>query len=128
MKKYILVYVFALTSIVTYSQNKTTTNSVRELLQGKWQSIDDKTSFMMFTEIEKKESSDGMKTWYNETFVLSNKCLNESDKENGIELETDKYISCKESDMCWYIVSINKDFLTLSYMGRGNTLKYKRVK
>ena len=37
-------------------------------------------------------------------------------------------MSCKESDLCWYIVYLNKDFLTLSYIGRGNTLEYKRVK
>ena len=90
--------------------------------------MDDKTNFLMFDENERKESSDGMKTWDNEAFVLSNKCLNESDKDNGLGLEKDKYISCMESDLCWYIVSLNKDFLTLSYMGRGNTLKYKRVK
>lgn len=102
--------------------------STNELLQGKWQSIDDKTNYLMFDKNERKESSDGMKTWDKETFVLSNKCLNESDKDNGLELEKDKYMSCKESDMCWYIVSLNKDFLTLSYMSRGNTLKYKRVK
>ena len=113
--------------------NKTTTEkknviSINELLHGKWQSMDDKTNFLMFDENERKESSDGMKTWDNEAFVLSNKCLNESDKDNGLGLEKDKYISCMESDLCWYIVSLNKDFLTLSYMGRGNTLKYKRLK
>lgn len=102
--------------------------STNELLQGKWQSMDDKTNYLMFDKNERKESSDGMKTWDKETFVLSNKCLNESDKDNGLELEKDKYMSCKESDMCWYIVSLNKDFLTLSYISRGNTLKYKRVK
>lgn len=102
--------------------------STNELLQGKWQSMDDKTNYLMFDKNERKEISDGMKTWDKETFVLSNKCLNESDKDNGLELEKDKYISCKESDLCWYIVSLNKDFLTLSYMSRGNTLKYKRVK
>ena len=63
-----------------------------------------------------------------EVFVLSNKCLNESDKEIGLELEKDKYMSCKESDLCWYIVYLNKDFLTLSYIGRSNTLENKRVK
>lgn len=102
--------------------------STNELLQGKWQSMDDKTNYLMFDKNERKESSDGMKTWDNETFVLSNKCLNESDKDNGLELEKDKYISCEDEDLCWYIVSLNKDFLTLSYMRRGNTLKYKRVK
>ena len=113
--------------------NKPTTEkknviSINELLQGKWQSMDDKTNFLMFDKNERKESSDRMKTWDKEAFVLSNKCLNESDKENGLKLEKDKYMSCMESDLCWYIVFLNKDFLTLSYMGRGNTLKYKRVK
>ena len=113
--------------------NKPTTDeknvaSVNELIQGKWQSLDDKTNFLMFDKNEKKEIGAGMENWDVEPFELSDKCLNESDKDNGIELEKDKYISCKQSDMCWYIVAVNKDFLTLSYMGRGNTLKYKRVK
>jgi hypothetical protein len=107
---------------------KKNVSSVIELIQGKWQSLDDKTSFLMFDKNEKKEIGDGMENWDVEPFELSDKCLNESDKDNGIELEKDKYISCKQSDMCWYIVAINKDFLTLSFMGRGNTLKYKRVK
>jgi len=102
--------------------------SVKELIQGKWQSVDDRTNFLVFDKGERKEIGGGMKTWEAEEYILSNKCLNESEKENGFEPETDKYISCKESDMCWYIVSINNNFLTLSYMGRGNTLKYKRVK
>lgn len=98
------------------------------MLQGKWQSIDDKTNVIMFDQNERKESSDGMKTWDKEVFILSDKCSNESDQNNGMKLEKDKYISCKESDLCWYIVLINKDLLTLTYMGRGNTLKYKRIK
>jgi hypothetical protein len=109
------------------SEKKTVISTI-ELLQGKWQSLDDKTNYLIFDKNNRKESSDGMKTWDNEAFVLSNKCLNESDQENGLQLEKDKYLSCKESDLCWYIVSLNKDYLTLSYMGRGNTLKYKRVK
>ena len=115
--------------------NKTTNSNQKEniaspidLLQGKWQSIDDKTNFLVFEKNQRKEISEGMDTWDIETFVLSNKCSNESDKDNGIQPEKNKYISCKESDMCWYIVNINKNFLTLRYMGRGNTLKYKRIK
>ena len=63
------------------SENKNVT-SIIELIQGKWQSIDDKTNFLMFDENERNGSSDGMKTWDKEAFVLSNKCLNESDKDN----------------------------------------------
>lgn len=114
--------------VINKTTPKSVATSVNELILGKWQNIDDKTNFLMFDKNERKESSDGMKTWDKEAYILSNKCLNESDKENGLKLENDKYISCNESDLCWYIVAVNKDFLTLSYMGRGNTLKYKRVK
>ena len=62
-----------------------------------------------------------------QAYVLSNKCLNESDKENGIHIENDKYITCKESGMCWYIENINMQSLILRFMGRGNTIKYKKV-
>ena len=90
--------------------------------------MEDKTNFLVFDKNERKEIAEGMEAWDIELFELSDKCLNESDEENETELEKEKYISCKESDICWYIVSINKDFLTLSFMGRGNSLKYKKVK
>jgi hypothetical protein len=106
----------------------TSASSVIELIQGKWQSLDDKKNFLFFDKNERKEIGYGMKTWSSEKFELSNKCLNESDLEKGSESEKDKYITCKESDMCWYIESIDKDFLTLIYMARGNTHQYKRVK
>lgn len=112
----------------TNSNQKENISSTNDLLQGKWQSIDDKKNFIVFEKNQRKEISEGMDKWDIETFVLSNKCSNESDKDNGIQLEKNKYISCKESDMCWYIVNINKNFLTLSFVGRGNALKYKRVK
>ncbi len=128
MKKILLISAFSLTTILTYAQNKSNATSVQGMLQGKWQSVDDKTNVIMFDQNERKESSDGMKTWDKEVFILSDKCSNESDQNNGMKLEKDKYISCKESDLCWYIVLINKDLLTLTYMGRGNTLKYKRIK
>jgi len=111
-----------------HSNQKEHSATTNELLQGKWQSINDRTNFLVFEKNQRKEISEGMDTWDIETFVLSNKCSNESDKDNGTQPENNKYISCKESDMCWYIVNINKNFLTLSFVGRGNTLKYKRVK
>ena len=100
-----------------------------DLLQGKWSSPDDKLNFLMFENNLRKESSDGMKTWDEEVFVLSSNCLNESDKDNELgTIENANYISCLDSDLCWSIVEVNKDFLTLIYVGRGNTLKYRRVK
>jgi hypothetical protein len=112
----------------TTPTTKVTPTTVNQLLQGKWQSMDDKTNYLVFEKNLRKEIGDGMKTWDVEPYALSNKCVNESDVDTEMELVKDKYISCKESDMCWYIDAVTKDFLTLIYMGRGNSLRYKRVK
>ena len=47
---------------------KTSATSVIELIQGKWQSMDDKTNFLMFDKNERKEIGYGMKTWSKEKF------------------------------------------------------------
>lgn len=99
-----------------------------ELLQGKWQHVKDKSNFLVFEKGLRKEIADGMKTWDEEAFVLSDHCINTSDKKNDIPKEDNKYISCAKSDLCWYIVSVDADNLELSYMGRGNTLSYTRAK
>ncbi len=98
------------------------------MLQGKWQHFEDKTNYLVFEGNHREEIAEGMDKWDDKTFILSNKCANQSDKDNGIVPEKDRYISCIESDLCWYIVDVDKENLSLSYMGRGNTLTYKRVK
>ena len=133
MKKTLAIFGLILFgSTISFAQVQTNniaeSSSIIDLLQGKWQSMEDKTNFLVFDKNERKEIAEGMEAWDIELFELSDKCLNESDEENETELEKEKYISCKESEICWYIVSINKDFLTLSFMGRGNSLKYKKVK
>ncbi|MCA6423661.1 MAG: hypothetical protein IM591_01455 [Chitinophagaceae bacterium] len=62
-----------------------------------------------------------------EEFVLSDQCENEFNQSDNSTKEKDSYISCKESDLCWYIMYLNEKGLTLQYLGRGNTLTYKRV-
>jgi hypothetical protein len=99
-----------------------------ELLQGKWQSTDDKTNFLVFDKNRRKEIAEGMQSWDDEEFILTDQCENESNKADNNSKEKDRYISCKKSDLCWYIVSISTERLTLQYMGRGNTLTYTRVK
>ena len=102
-------------------------NSIRVLLQGKWQHTEDKSNYLIFEGNQRKETAGGDNQWDSETFILSDRCSNSSDKESGIEPEQDKYISCEQSDLCWYIISVDKNNLSLSYMGRGNTLNYRRV-
>jgi hypothetical protein len=126
MKKYLLLIFICL----AFSEIANAQKTNLELLQGKWQSIDDKTNFLIFENNHRKEANiiKGKGDWDDEEFVLSDKCLNDSDKDIELDKEKDKYISCLESDLCWYIVSIDEKTLSLSYMGRGNTLTYKKVK
>ncbi|HBS85116.1 MAG: hypothetical protein A2W91_01385 [Bacteroidetes bacterium GWF2_38_335] len=98
-----------------------------DLLQGKWQHTEDKTNFVVFENNLRKEIAAGMDEWDSEEFVLSDKCLNDFNKDNKTEGEKDRYITCKASDLCWYILELNETTLSLSYMGRGNTLNYKKV-
>lgn len=106
--------------------DKGSTNS--ELLQGKWQHVEDKSNYLIFENGLRKEIADGSENWDEEKYVLSNSCLNISDKENNIKTEELLFISCLNSDMCWHILSLDENNLTLSYMGRGNSLNYLRVK
>lgn len=72
-----------------------------EMLQGKWQSEDDKTNFLVFEKNQRKEIAEGMDAWDEEEFVLSDHCENESGHSDNSDKEKDSYISCKESDLCW---------------------------
>jgi len=108
--------------------NESTVNTslTMTLLQGSWQSLDDESNYVIFENNHRKElaiESNGT----DEEFVLSEKCMNKSDANNGIPSEKDKYISCLQSDMCWYIVKLDSVNLELSYMGRGNTLRYMKT-
>ncbi|HAN78554.1 MAG TPA: hypothetical protein DCQ31_12720 [Bacteroidales bacterium] len=112
------------------TENEITTSAEKtnyELLQGKWQSVEDTSVILVFDKNNRQEIVAGAEE-PGEAFVLSDKCANETDKNAEIPAEKDRYISCAQSDMCWYIIEVNAENLSLSYMGRGNTLNYKRVK
>ena len=120
-------------------KNKTTTTEKPEeiptinssnarLLQGKWRHVDDKTNFLVFEGDHRKEIAAGMDEWDDETFVLSDHCLNSDSGMSGDPKEKDSYITCPESDACWYIMTLTETNLTLMYGGRGNILAYEKVK
>lgn len=100
-----------------------------ELLQGKWQSVEDKFSFMVI-------EGDRMKTYYkrmedgmeDELIIISDTCMNELDSENDLPKEKNRYISQLDMDMCWYIDNLDANNLSLIYMARGNYHTYRRVK
>src|ERR1035437_4630498 len=101
-----------------------TQKSTFELLQGKWQSMDDKTNFLIFEKNHRREANivNGKGHWDDEVFIISDNCMNTTDKNEELDKEKDKYMSCLKSDLCWYIEELDSTTLSLSYMGRGNTL------
>ena len=120
--KRILTAFILISSATVYSQSSTKT-----LLQGKWQSTDDKTNILWFEGDLRKETNDG-KNWDSEEFVVAKACQNESDASTTSENGATDFISCIESDLCWEVTSISASELTLTYIASGNMLTYKRVK
>ena len=92
-----------------------------DLLQGKWRSDDDPSNVLEFAGGKRIEGGDS------EPYTLADHCTNPTDNNGSSPAEKDRYISCEQSDLCWYIVELTADKLSLSYMGRGNTLNYTRI-
>ena len=123
MKRIVFLTATLLFCLTACSQKK----SVSELLEGTWQNVDDKSNYLVFENGMRKEIVAGMDDWDVEAYTLSDFCTNETDKEKELSGEKEKYISCNESDLCWYINQLDKENLVVTYTGRGNSLSYKRV-
>ena len=96
--------------------------SYKNLLIGKWQSTDDENHFVEFTKDARIETYGDYED--TERYSISNSCKNGGE----IESNKDNYISGWMSELCWYIISVDDKNLSLSFVGRGNTLNYKRIK
>ena len=90
-----------------------------KLLQGKWQSLDDKTNFLIFTKNLRKEIAEGIDSWDVEKYTLS------KGPENSIRIN--EVIDNKNVSI-WGIDLLDSKRLTLVYLARGHFLRYKRVK
>ncbi|PWA09534.1 DUF2147 domain-containing protein [Flavobacterium laiguense] len=116
MKKIILLVIFLFASLNSFSQKINP-----KLLQGKWQSIDDKRVFLIFTNNLRKEITTGMDDWETKKYTLSkglgnSTCINQVIDNKNVSI--------------WAIESLNSEELTLYYLRsvRGNSLRYRRVK
>ena len=110
------------------TDGKGTAKSTADLLQGKWRDVQDKNNLLVFEGNVRKESSDGGKTWQlTTTFVLGSHCQNPSDAGRPKEITSDDLFISTSDDLCWHIDSVDKRELFLTYIGRGNTLRYVRV-
>ena len=99
-----------------------------ELLQGKWQSLEDESSYLIFEGDRMQIYTEGMEDeMEDEAFMVSDTCMNESDGSNDLPQEKNRYLSNPNLDMCWYIEVLDATNLSLIYLSRGNQLTYKRV-
>lgn len=110
--------------IETNQEIRETGNSIFKLLQGTWQSKDDPSNKIKFDGNYRLEIAEGLSEWEKEAFILGKDCSAEQHQ----DLEKDAYIVCPESGMCWYVVDVDTQQMTLSYTSRGNTLTYSKVK
>ena len=90
-----------------------------KLLQGKWQSLDDKTNFLIFTKNLRKEIASGMDSWDISNYNLS------KGPDNSLYINE---VFDNEKVSVWGIESLDNTKLTLIYLSRGNFLRYRRVK
>jgi len=101
-------------------------DSKTSALEGNWVSTDDPKSELHikgneWIEVYKGEKPETTK------FATGDSCLaNDKVKTNP----KGKYITVfdKDESRCFYIVNVNDSKLELSYVGRGNTLTYKKKK
>jgi len=101
-------------------------DSKTSALEGNWVSTDDPKSELQvkgneWIEIYKGETPETTK------FATGDSCLaNDKAKTNP----KGKYITVfdKDDSRCFYIINVNDTKLELSYVGRGNTLTYKKKK
>lgn len=95
----------------------------RELLSGKWQSSDDPNSQIAFQDSVYIEYYEDKKL-DEQKFSIADSCPDDSAEPKP---DSDgKYISI--DDMCYYIVSVDNISLEMSVSGRGNTLRYSKIK
>jgi hypothetical protein len=119
MKKIISIILFLSVLNIAYSQKNKTTF---DLLQGKWQSQEDKKSFVIFEGNVQKSVYEN--TISSEIYWLSDSC--ESEYETSKNNKNGNFI-VQRDEMCWGI-EVDEDRLSMTYIGKGNTLSYKRVK
>lgn len=92
------------------------------MLEGEWTSATDATVLWTFRDGNLTESltGDNPQTLTG-SFSINDDCTN--GEGNGAKQE-DGYLNLQNPTRCFYIVSLTKTEMALSYVGRGNTLRF----
>lgn len=110
------------TTVVT-SSDPAVLNTLK-LLEGTWNSRDDKNTAITFKGNTRQETRDGKALGKMRYFEIADQCNNDASKgEKNVKVKA-KYLSMLDIDMCYYIKKLNKRELVLSYLGRKDDLRY----
>ena len=100
-----------------------TLSGVTGNLQGTWRSLDDSLHTVTFEGNLLTMGYVGTEPDEPENFVVGNTCPGAPEPEPADE---GRYLSVPDAGRCYYVVELTDNFLELSYVGRGNTLRYAR--
>ena len=117
------------TEIENNISEKTTEKNPSEnlvLLQGTWRNVLDPLSTIVFEGNTSQNLYDGLETGKTILFTIDSTCKNGSNPAGSEEV--DKYISTTGSaEECYYIVTLDEENLVMSFLGKGNTLTFKKI-
>ena len=99
------------------------------LILGTWQSLEDPRSVLLITRTTYQEKYPGLPN-SKLTYRITNACPNpDAPKLIGKQKDILVTYDAKESlSYCYGIDLLNNNLLTLIYLGRGNSLHFKRIK
>lgn len=106
---------------------------VRELIVGSWQSLDDEQSVVVFQsngEIQDIYAGGAVNEFGTYQIFDSANSLPPTEMERALSVnDTGPYLRQTFGDQDYYyvILELDSEDLSLSYLARGNTLKYRRV-
>ena len=95
-----------------------------DLLEGKWVSATDPNVSWTFADGQLTEGLKGEQDRSQSgAYTISDDCLNGDG--SGVKSPED-YLNLVNPDRCFFIVGLTDKELTLSYVGRGNTLRFRK--
>jgi len=100
-----------------------------KMLQGIWQSVDEKSVYLAFENNHCKEKAGSDPKWDDEVFVLTDKPMRDGKEEDTLVKEKATFIYCETSNLCWAIAELTaKKLVLVNKSGSGRAQEFRRVK
>ncbi len=116
---------------VAQADTKNTLEDDYKLLQGTWQSDEDGKYLLLFKDRKTYDLYIGEKDTTAVDFILSSTSCNEGTNADSIKKREGKpplflVKKDKDGDMCYEVMTLTEDQLSLIYLDRGNILSFKK--